>query len=191
MNFFDPRQGFNTERLFADPAAPRHASGLARALADPAVHIWTRDTVPTELDFERQFDFVSKLPRGLSPDGTEIWLTWTLFLNADPEQSIGYVQATIREPERVTMAYMLGRPYWRKGYAREAVTAILDLVFSRHEAAIAVAGIDTRNSASIAFACALGMRLMGTNRLAGILRGAPFDDHLYGISREDWLAGTR
>jgi [ribosomal protein S5]-alanine N-acetyltransferase len=190
MNFLDPRQGFSTERLFAEPAAPHHAARLARALADPTVHIWTRDTVPTELDFERQFDFVSKLPRGSSPDGAEIWLTWTLFLNADPEQPIGYVQATIREPARVTIAYTLGSPYWRKGYASEAITAMLDLVFSRHEVAIAVAEVDTRNSISMAFACALGMRLMGTNRSAGILRRVTYDDHVYAITREDWLTRT-
>jgi RimJ/RimL family protein N-acetyltransferase len=191
MNFLDPRQGFSTERLLAKPAASHQAARLARALADPAVHIWTRDAVPTELDFERQFDFVSKLPRGRSPDGAEIWLTWTLFLNVDPEQPIGYVQATIREPDRVTIAYMLGSPYWRQGYAREAITAMLDLIFFRHEVAIAVAEVDTRNSVSMAFACALEMRLMGTNRSAGILRGAPYDVHVYAITRKEWQTKTR
>lgn len=182
------QQGFSTTRLKAVPASADHAETLARALANPLIHLWIRDTVSTQADFRRQFGFVANLPHGRSPDGAEIWLTWTLFLRADPAHAIGYVQSTIREPEKVTIAYVFGRAYWRRGYAREAVTTMLDWVFSHYDLAVAVAEVDTRNIISMAFAEALGMRHVTTTHGAGVLRGAPYEDHFYYITRADWLA---
>lgn len=182
------RTGFATARLVAEPAAPHHAAAMARALADPQVHLWTSDRVPDAEHFARQFAFVSALPCGRSPDGCEIWLTWALMLVREPDVAIGYVQSSIREPDRVLIAYMIGRDHWRRGYASEAVAAMLDWVLARYDVACAVAEIDTRNAASRGLAEALGFRKMGLLKETGTLRGAPCDDDVYGIDRADWIA---
>lgn len=176
--------------MLAEPARPHHAAGLAEALADPAIDIWINEASPTEEYFTRQFEFLSQLAGSRSPDGTETWLTWVLLANDRPQLPIGYVQATIKEPERVKIAYVIARSAWRKGYAREAITAMLDFVFDRYNVAAAIAEIDTCNSVSMAFAAALGLNLIGRSRSFGKMRDVPYDDYIFQISRSDWLART-
>jgi RimJ/RimL family protein N-acetyltransferase len=128
------------------------------------------------------------LTDGRSPDGSERWLTWILVGREEP-RPLGFVQATVAEPEAVHVAYVIGRAHWRKGYAREAISAMLDTVFDRYEVARAIAEMDARNAASIGLARALGFVHVRTERDVLQRSGGPCDEHVYEVDREAWRAG--
>ena len=56
--------------------------------------------------------------RRRSPDGTEVWLNWTLRLKHD-KTAVGRMQATVTE-RWADMAWVIGRRFRRHGYATEA-----------------------------------------------------------------------
>src|SRR5262249_57850034 len=99
---------------------------------------------------------------------------------ADP---VGYVQATMKEPESVTIANIIGPAYWRRGVAREATTAMLDTVFARYDARCAVAEMDTRNEASIRLVESLGFQRVDTVFDAASFKGATSHEHVYRLAR--------
>jgi len=183
----DARPPIASQRLRAEPVELRHAAAMSRVLSDPRIWRYLADGPPALASLERQYAF---LGAGKSPDGTEHWLTWILFerepeserepaQQAEPEP-IGFIQATIKEPETAHIAYALHPSHWRKGYAREAISALLDLAFARYRVARAVAEMDTRNDASIALARALGFRHVGTSDTPS------GQEHAYELAPADW-----
>jgi RimJ/RimL family protein N-acetyltransferase len=183
----DPCPSFVSPRLRAEPVEPRHAAAMTALLADPRIHRFLPSDPPTQAYLERQYGC---LTGGRSPDGSEYWLTWILLPRDgqdDGEQNpVGYVQATVREPETVTIAYVIGPAHWRRGLAREATAAMLDTVFARYDVRCAVAEMDTRNEASIRLAEALGFRRVDTVFDAASVKGATSREHVYHLTREEW-----
>lgn len=64
----------------------------------------------------------SALESGVSPDGSERWLTWIVQLKRC-STSIGYVQATIKNGV-ADIAWLIGLDWQGQGYATEAVRAL-------------------------------------------------------------------
>jgi RimJ/RimL family protein N-acetyltransferase len=81
------------------------------------------------------------------------------------------------------VGYLLGRPWWGRGYATEAARAAMDWGFREIGFADLLSLIDPANQASIAVATRLGESLRGETDLMGnrVL--------IYGISRAEWGAG--
>jgi RimJ/RimL family protein N-acetyltransferase/NAD-dependent dihydropyrimidine dehydrogenase PreA subunit len=181
----DARPSITSQRLRAEPVALRHAAAMAGVLRDPRIWQHLPDEPPALDQLERQYAFLSA---GKSPDGAEHWLTWILFEREPPaepgprgeREPIGFIQATIREPQTARIAYVLHPSRWRKGYAREAVSALLDLVFARYQVARAVVEMDTRNDASIALARSLGFRHTGTAKTES------GQEHAYELTPARW-----
>ncbi|HMI92050.1 MAG TPA: GNAT family N-acetyltransferase, partial [Polyangiales bacterium] len=175
----DPRPPITSPRLRGEPVELRHAPAMTRALSDPRIWRYLPDGAPTLERLERQYAF---LTAGKSPDGTEHWLTWILFEHGTAPDPIGFIQATIKEPAAAHIAYVLQPSHWRRGYAREAISALLDLVFARYRVARAVAEMDMRNEASIALAHSLGFRHAGTSETP------TGQEHAYELTPVDWAA---
>jgi RimJ/RimL family protein N-acetyltransferase len=186
----DPRPAFASPRLRAEPVEPRHAAAMTVLLADPRIHRFLPTDPPTRADLERQYGYLTS---GRSPDGAEHWLTWILLPRCGEQDDgghdpVGYVQATIREPETVTIAYVIGPACWRQGLAREATAAMLDTVFARYDVQCAVAEMDTRNEASIRLAESLGFRRVNTVFDAASFKGSTSHEHVYRLTRAEWNA---
>jgi [ribosomal protein S5]-alanine N-acetyltransferase len=181
----DPRPAFMSPRLRAEPVAPRHAAAMTGVLADPRIHRFLRTDPPARAFLEWQYGCLTS---GKSPDGSEHWLTWILFFREGGQEPVGYMQATVREPETVTVAYVIAPAHWRRGLAREATTAMLDMVFAHYDVAGAIAEMDTRNEASIGLAEALGFRRVDTVFDAASFKGATSHEHVYRITRAEWSA---
>jgi RimJ/RimL family protein N-acetyltransferase len=58
----------------------------------------------------------------------------------------------------VEIAYLFDKPYWGKGYAFEAASAVLDWAFNQHKLPRVVAVVGLENRRSIALTNRLGMR---------------------------------
>ena len=94
---------------------------LFRLLKDPEIHVFTGGRPPASAD-----DVRAKIRRResrRSPAGDELWLNWTLRLKAD-RSVVGYVQAGVKLG-KADLAWVVGVPFQRRGYASEASRRVL------------------------------------------------------------------
>jgi [ribosomal protein S5]-alanine N-acetyltransferase len=111
-----------TPRLRLEPLEARHASLLFEGLRDQALYMYIDDTPPTSVEaLTSRYEMLS---RTWSPDGKQRWLNWAVFQLRD-RAYIGYVQATVQSLEQCEIAFVFFRNYWGKGFASEAVQAML------------------------------------------------------------------
>jgi RimJ/RimL family protein N-acetyltransferase len=142
----------STERLVMEPLEERHAVPLWSILVDPSLYPFTDDVPPRDLSWLRQR--YQKLSARTSPDGREHWLNWAIRLRDD--QFIGYIQATLASAGTAQIAYMLAKATWGKGFAREAVGAMLLHLNLEWAVRTVTAQVDARNVRSIRLLESLG-----------------------------------
>jgi RimJ/RimL family protein N-acetyltransferase len=110
-----------TARLELVPVLREHANELFSVLSDPRLYEFTHEAPPGSVaELQARYSF---LESRRSPDGTQAWLNWILFELATGS-SIGYVQATV-EARQADIAWVVGTPWQRRGYATEAVAAMI------------------------------------------------------------------
>lgn len=129
------------------PLAANHADALFPILRD--VHLWrfVEQGPPKTLAGLRER--YSRLENRRSPDGGELWLNWALERRED-DQPVGFVQATVPiSRSHADIAYVLGRSFWGRGLATDAVGAMLDFLRSELHVHTVRASVDSRNLASV------------------------------------------
>jgi hypothetical protein len=80
-----------TPRPLLEPLTTAHTAELLPVLADPALHAVTGGTPPTADELRARH---ARPVAGISPDGSQGWLTWVLRLR-DTGAVAGSVQATV------------------------------------------------------------------------------------------------
>ena len=178
-----PRPRIDSARLRGEPVEKRHAAQMAKVLNDAVMYRFLAEEPPSLEKLERQYEFLSG---GKSPDGLEYWLTWILFSKHGEGDPLGFVQATIREPETVHIAYVVTRPNWRRGYAKEAISGLLDVVFENYRVQKAIAEMDTRNDASIGLIRSLGFDHVRTVQDVAEFKGSTSHEYEYEITHDHW-----
>lgn len=101
---------------------------------------------------------------------------------------IGFVSAmdVIRSiTHSAFLGYMIFNNHWGQGYAKEAVSAFIELAFKKYKLHRLVAGIEKENKRSILLAKKLAMRKEGTSRNVIFLRGAWRNLDQYALTCED------
>jgi ribosomal-protein-alanine N-acetyltransferase len=153
-----------TDRLRLEPLEPRHASALFEGLQDERLYCWIDERRPESIDWLRRR--YEKLLMRQSPDGTEIWLNWAVWL-LDEKRYIGYVQATLRG-NRAFVAYVLFADAWGKGFAREAVEAMIQELIKTYQISEAYATVNGQNRRSCALLINLGFEQVRNHEDADI-----------------------
>lgn len=165
----------HTQRLSLEPLNAWHGEPLfVGGLNDPQLYTYmTREPPLAVADLSRRFE---KLETRRSADGSELWLNWAVRLTSGGY--VGQVEITVHADRTASIAYFIFIPHQRRGYAREAVAAVLD-----HLAAagvtVARAFVDTRNASSIALLERLGFTRIATHVMREKVRGRWVDDHEY------------
>jgi RimJ/RimL family protein N-acetyltransferase len=110
-----------TERLELQPLRPDDADDMVVVLADEALYAMTGGRPPDREQLRRRY---TRQAVGHSEDGTETWHNWIL-RRRDDGAAIGFVQATVvgRVAE---LAWLVGVAWQGRGYATEAVRAVVD-----------------------------------------------------------------
>ncbi len=160
---------------------------MLAGLRDPALYRYLPDPPPTDLaGLARHY---RRIAGGRSPDGADLWCNWIVRRNAD-RQCVGSMQATIEafaeRGERVLIGYMILPRFWRLGYAREAVTAMLDSLFDAQGCQVAEALVDTRNAGSLALLAGLGFRIAHRIQDADHFAGATSHEYELMLDRARW-----
>lgn len=142
-----------SERLELEPLTVADADEMVAVLGDPRLYEFIGGEPPT-LDDVR--DRYRALTAGHSPDGREEWRNWTVRTRADG-RAIGTVQATILDGGREAMiAWLIGVPWQGRGFATEAVSALIRWLEGRGVSSIS-ANIRPDHGASAAVASRVGL----------------------------------
>lgn len=168
----------NTQHLRLEPLVPKHADALFQGLRDERLYEFIAEEPPASLVALR--DRYRVLARRKSPDLSEEWLNWALWSKAD-SRYVGYVQATVSPDRSAQIAYVLLSDYWGKGFAREAVTAMVNHLHEHYRAGEILARVDTRNQRSITLLKTLGFERLAVHRKAEKIRGLWSDEAEYRI----------
>jgi len=95
----------------------------------------------------------------------------------------------IPEHEKASLGYVISRPYWGKGYATEALSALIELCFKKLEMNRFEAYHYVGNEASGRVMAKCGMKFEGVGIQEEKVKGIFRDIVRYGMTREDWMAG--
>jgi RimJ/RimL family protein N-acetyltransferase len=87
---------------------------------------------------------------------------------------------------RASLGYALNPAHWGQGYAREAVSRVVEFGFSALELHRMEADVDPRNAGSIKVLEGLGFQREGYQRERYFLNGEVQDAVLYGLLRREW-----
>lgn len=167
---------FNSKRLHMRPLAVSDAEALHAAYADEGVMRWGESGPHTSLDETRAY----VAARVDQPE----WRGWAI-TQKGRAGAIGTLWAGEQPPGVVEIGYLLDHVHWGQGYAREGVSALIDVIFAQGARRV-YADTDTENAASIRL-----LELLGFLR-EGVLR-ADWETHLgvrdtliLGLLRDEW-----
>jgi [ribosomal protein S5]-alanine N-acetyltransferase len=142
-----------SQRLCLEPLEPYHAKLLFDGLQSASIYDFIEDVPPQSVESLRERYMM--LAHRQSPDGTEIWLNWAVWSLVE-KCYVGYVQATIPVDNRAILAYVFFPNFWGKGYAREAVTCMINYLVETYQNLDFIAYVDVQNHRSIALLHNLG-----------------------------------
>jgi len=95
-----------------------------------------------------------------------------------------------KQCRRAEIGFAVGREHWRRGYAGEALRALIDHAFDELDLNRIEADVDPRNAASIRTLERLGFRREGQLRERWIVAGEIQDALFYGLLRREWSGGA-
>ncbi len=155
------REPLFTARLELRRTRREDATAMFDALKDPLMYQFIPRSAPADVnDVELRF---LRVMHETAPDRLDQWLNWTVWLR-ESGVGIGTVEATVKPGNRVEIGYLFGPRFWRCGFGREAVAAMIDRLKTQGAVSFE-ASIDIRNTASKALATALGFAHIETRGL--------------------------
>lgn len=124
--------------------------------------------------------------QSVQPCTPDTWLQVAVYL-IDCGTMIGDVGLHfLADPEQMEIGYTISPHHQRKGYATEAIRAILGYLFDTLGKHRVTASLDPRNTASAAVLEKLGFRLEAHFRKSYFMDGEWCDDWVYAMLREEW-----
>lgn len=169
-----------TERLLLRPARPDDVDAMHEVLGNPlAMRHWSTLPHAERADTERWVQaMIEAHDRGDSADDCVVEVGGRVVGKA------GFW----RDPE---LGYILHPDVWGRGYAREALTALLDRAFSMRRLPRAVADVDPENTASIRLLERLGFHETGRAERTFCIGGVWHDSVFFGLDAATWWARRR
>ena len=178
-----------TDRLVLRSLAPSDAPALFAIFGDPAVcRYWSRPALP---DLQAATELQAEIARHFAAR--------TLFQWGIAEQATGAIVGTgtlaalSSEHRRAEVGFALAQAVWGRGYAAEAVPALLGFAFDVLALHRLEADVDPRNTRSIRALERVGFTREGYLRERYFLHGEVQDAIVYGLLRREWIrrAGAR
>jgi ribosomal-protein-alanine N-acetyltransferase len=170
-----------TQRLRLEPSRVHHAAPCFDLFQDEKLYQYIQREKPS--DPSRFTERLSFLENRISPDFSEYWWDWICF-DLATNQIIGQVEVGFDRATRESlMGYHVFPAYWRKGYGKEACSAVVDFLLGARNASKVIFEIDIRNTDSIALAESLGAKRVSFHEKVQMIRGEWSDEYRYEILR--------
>ena len=147
----------HTSRLVLEPITEVHASRLLALVSDDRLYEYQPHWLPNS--FEELRERFAIYSTGRSRDGQHRQFNWVV-RRTDDDADVGMVQVTfLKEPK---IGYQTFVPYWKMGYAKEAVVAVLSCLKNQYGAKKVMTSVNAENVASIALLESLGFARAGS-----------------------------
>ncbi len=173
------RTMFDSKRLTMRPLSTDDAEALHDAYRDVDLMRWWSSGPHADLAETRAY---------LTPRAADDpWTGWAVTLDGT---AIGTVSAHRRRPGVYEISYLLARRHWGQGYAREAVSRLIDLLIEEEGARRIFADTDPENAGSIALLERLGFRREGLLREEWETHIGIRDTLLLGLLEREWRCPT-
>ena len=173
-----------TARLDLRPLAPADADAVYAMRSDPVVQRY--GSHPAWTDRQTAVEYIERDIQAMAAG------TYAQFAIVRREDAAVIGTATLyaldAQCRRADVGYALLVSEWGKGYANEAVTAMLDWGFEHLDLNRVEADIDPRNTASARALERLGFTLEGHLRERWIVGGEKGDSLMYGLLASEWKA---
>lgn len=170
---------------------PRRADidTLMRLRSDPALNRFTGPPKSEEWVADLVREMEAKSPGETQPSP---WYQFMIERTRDGV-AIGDIGVGFAIPgeRQVELGYRIDTPFQRQGYAREALTAMIDYLIAEHGIHRFVAVAAGLNHASAALLHALGFRREGVFRQSFLCHGEWLDDHYFALLASEWETRTR
>jgi len=130
-------------------------------------------------------EFISKNPSEFNLP--ETWFQLVI-IEKESEKLIGDIGVHFYgdENQQVELGITLDKRFQGKGYATEALTAVIDYLFNKIDKHRIIGSIDPRNSGSIAMMERLGFRKEAHHKESLFINGEWVDDVIYALLKRDW-----
>jgi ribosomal-protein-alanine N-acetyltransferase len=176
-------RGVSAERVALVPVDPRNARELWQVLNGPDLRKYQDIPRVRAEEFERQ---VRARPKMLRPGATGRF-EW-LVKCGEPETAVGWISLRVndRTPRIGEVGYSLLPEARGKGYATDALRAMIDEAFGAAELDEVQACIVPENVASRAVLDRVGFREERTLRGGAVIRGRHVDVLLFTVTRASW-----
>lgn len=168
---------FKPHRLTLRPRTPTDADALFSTMANPEMMRWW-SCAP--------FDHVEDLRAYFAHDDQSTWRSWAIVRSGE-QHVIGFVAAGQKREGVSEIGYLLAQEAHGHGYAREAVTMLIDQLFAEGQRRL-FADTDPDNQPSIALLTALGFTLEGRLRAEWRTHIGVRDSLIYGLLIDEWRA---
>lgn len=171
-----------SERLTMKSLSHSDAEALVSYRSDPEVARYQSFSPETVEEARR---FIAENTAFFNQE--DCWFQMGIYLD---EELIGDIGIHFIGPEnsQCEIGYTLSRSAQGKGYAAEAVSAVLCFLFAQLGKHRVTAGLDPRNVSSIKLLERLGFRREGHFIKSYLNKGIWEDDMLYGLLAEEWIA---
>jgi RimJ/RimL family protein N-acetyltransferase len=174
---------FNTERLNINPIEIADAEAVFAYRSDAETNKY-QGWVPNEL--EQIEDFIeTKVSHEMNVSGT--WVQWALKRN-DTNELIGDVGVHFLSDDdmQCEVGCTLAKMHHGKGYATEALHAVITYLFKELDKHRIVTSIDPANISSIKLVERLGFRKEAHHIESLYLNGQWVDDVIYAVLKREW-----
>ena len=171
-----PERVFETRRLLLEPLTAAHAAELYEHLLDRRLYTFIPQDPPAS--GRALEDRYRRLSTRRSPDGGEAWLNWAV-RERETGRFVGALEATVRGDPTAFIACTVFVPYQRRGFAFEGCERVVSHLLQDYGVSTIVAGIDTRNAASISLVESLGFGRVYVRKDADHFKGASGDEYRY------------
>jgi RimJ/RimL family protein N-acetyltransferase len=132
-----------------------------------------------------RFIFAARESNALGRD-----LTLVLTPKAAPRQAVGAVSLERRGTDRLTLGYTLAPEIWGRGFASEAVAAVVTAAFKLTRVLEIEASVRIENPASRRVLEKAGFAHVGRGYRGAPARGAMVECDAFAYRRADWIART-
>ncbi len=172
-----------SNRLLLRQLMPEDAPDFFACQSDPEVFRYSRRSEETSLE-----SAMHTLNILFQRHQERTMLSWAIVLKEN-QRFIGRFQLEewSDEDHRAAVGYLLGRQYWGKGYATEALRAVIAYLFEQTTVNRIDAVTWRENNASARVMEKAGMRFEGLARQRRFAKGAFRDRKSYAILREDFF----
>jgi len=175
-----------TDRLILRRARDQDLEPLVRSWSDPEMTRYTGEKPDVRSFLSGMIaDMQAKTPGELEPGGP-----WYQFIveRREDDVLVGDIGVGFGIPgeRQVELGYRILPDFHRRGYAREAVAAVIAYLIAEHDIHRFVAVAASPNEASGALLRSLGFRREGRFRQSFLCNGQWLDDDYYALLASEW-----